>query len=36
MIKLEMGIESPLMQDSKGLPFDKFYELPNGCLCCSA
>jgi G3E family GTPase len=31
-----MGIESPLMQDSEGNPFDKFYELPNGCICCSA
>jgi len=32
----EMGIESPLMQDSEGKPFDKFYELPNGCICCTA
>lgn len=31
-----MGIESPLMQDSQGNPFDKFYELPNGCICCTA
>lgn len=31
-----MGIESPLMQDSEGKPFDKFYELPNGCICCTA
>lgn len=33
---LEMGIESPLMQDSSGKPFDRFYELPNGCICCTA
>lgn len=32
----EMGIESPLMVDSKGEIFDRFYELPNGCICCSA
>lgn len=32
----EMGIESPLMQDSEGKPFDIFYELPNGCICCTA
>ena len=32
----EMGIEAPLIQDSKGSVFDKFYELPNGCICCSA
>ena len=31
-----MGIESPLMTDSNGNPFDKFLELPNGCICCSA
>jgi len=31
-----MGIEAPLIQDSKGEIFDKFYELPNGCICCSA
>lgn len=31
-----MGIEAPLIQDSKGGIFDKFYELPNGCICCSA
>ncbi|EGR34737.1 hypothetical protein IMG5_002700 [Ichthyophthirius multifiliis] len=31
-----MGIESPLMTDSQGKPFDKFYELPNGCICCTA
>lgn len=33
---LEMGIESPLMQMADGKIFDKFYELPNGCVCCSA
>jgi G3E family GTPase len=32
----EMGIEAPLMKDSQGDIFDKFYELPNGCICCSA
>jgi G3E family GTPase len=32
----EMGIESPLITDSAGKLFDKFYELPNGCICCSA
>lgn len=32
----EMGIEAPLMQNSNGEVFDKFYELPNGCICCSA
>ncbi len=31
-----MGIEAPLMKDSTGEIFDKFYELPNGCICCSA
>ena len=31
-----MGIESPLMLDSAGDHFDKLYEMPNGCLCCSA
>jgi G3E family GTPase len=31
-----MGIESPLITDAAGQIFDKFYELPNGCICCSA
>ncbi len=38
-----MGIEAPLMTDSKGDLFEKFYEvnyyfiqLPNGCICCTA
>ena len=31
-----MGIESALMVDSDGKNFDKIYEMPNGCLCCSA
>ena len=35
-MELEMGIEAPTMQDSDGKPFNKFYELPNGCICCSA
>ena len=30
-----MGIESPIMLDSTGKPFDKIFEMPNGCLCCS-
>jgi G3E family GTPase len=34
--QIEMGIESPLMQMADGKIFDKFYELPNGCICCSA
>eukprot|EP01016_Furgasonia_blochmanni_P002268 TRINITY_DN10896_c0_g1_i5.p1 TRINITY_DN10896_c0_g1~~TRINITY_DN10896_c0_g1_i5.p1 ORF type:complete len:292 (+),score=81.81 TRINITY_DN10896_c0_g1_i5:296-1171(+) len=33
---LMMGIEAPLMTDAQGKIFDKFYELPNGCVCCSA
>lgn len=32
----EMGIESPLIKDSKGDAFGDIYELANGCLCCSA
>jgi len=24
------------MKGSDGKPFDKFYELPNGCICCTA
>nr|UVT37965.1 CobW domain-containing protein 2 [Karlodinium veneficum] len=32
----EMGIESPLITDSKGDSFKGIVELPNGCLCCSA
>jgi len=32
----EMGIESPLFTDSSGEPVKDIYELPNGCLCCSA
>jgi G3E family GTPase len=32
----EMGIESPLIKDADGKLFDRFYELPNGCICCSA
>ena len=31
-----MGIEGPMMLDQNGEIFDKFMELPNGCLCCSA
>jgi G3E family GTPase len=31
-----MGIESPLVKGPDGKPFDKFYELPNGCICCTA
>ncbi|CAD8127185.1 unnamed protein product [Paramecium sonneborni] len=32
----EMGIEAPLMVDNNGDIFDSFFELPNGCICCSA
>ena len=32
----EMGIEAPVMVDEIGEVFDNFFELPNGCLCCSA
>eukprot|EP00933_Yihiella_yeosuensis_P033425 TRINITY_DN27129_c1_g1_i1.p1 TRINITY_DN27129_c1_g1~~TRINITY_DN27129_c1_g1_i1.p1 ORF type:complete len:432 (-),score=106.84 TRINITY_DN27129_c1_g1_i1:227-1522(-) len=32
----EMGIESPLFTDAKGETIQDVYELPNGCLCCSA
>ncbi|KAL7066736.1 cobW/p47k family protein [Cryptosporidium serpentis] len=31
----EMGIESPTVVDSEGQVFKEFYELPNGCVCCS-
>lgn len=30
-----MGIESPVLFDSKGELFKEIYELPGGCLCCS-
>eukprot|EP00811_Abedinium_folium_P037116 NODE_9761_length_1401_cov_4.528257.p1 GENE.NODE_9761_length_1401_cov_4.528257~~NODE_9761_length_1401_cov_4.528257.p1 ORF type:complete len:406 (-),score=118.72 NODE_9761_length_1401_cov_4.528257:131-1348(-) len=32
----EMGIEAPLITDAAGETFKDIYELPNGCLCCSA
>mmetsp|Transcript_14069 Transcript_14069/g.33568 ORF Transcript_14069/g.33568 Transcript_14069/m.33568 type:complete len:400 (-) Transcript_14069:6-1205(-) len=32
----EMGMEAPLFTDSKGNTIKDVYELPNGCLCCSA
>jgi len=32
----EMGIEAPLITDASGETFKDIYELPNGCLCCSA
>lgn len=32
----EMGIEAPLITDASGNDFKDIYELPNGCLCCSA
>lgn len=32
----EMGIEAPLITDANGNDFKDIYELPNGCLCCSA
>jgi G3E family GTPase len=31
-----MGIESSLMKDADGNEIDDFYEMPNGCICCSA
>ncbi|CAJ1353974.1 unnamed protein product [Effrenium voratum] len=32
----EMGMEAPLFTDAKGDTIKDVYELPNGCLCCSA
>jgi len=32
----EMGMEAPLFTDAKGATIKDVYELPNGCLCCSA
>lgn len=32
----EMGIESSLLTDSDGNIIPDFFELPNGCVCCSA
>eukprot|EP00392_Amoebophrya_sp_AT5.2_P008014 g8033.t1 len=35
--KNEMGIEAPTLIDgSTGEKFEELYELPNGCICCSA
>ena len=31
-----MGIESNLMKDADGNDITDFYEMPNGCICCSA
>lgn len=31
----EMGIEAPTMQDKDGNLFKEFFELPNGCVCCT-
>ncbi|KAF7455932.1 COBW domain-containing protein 2 [Cryptosporidium felis] len=31
----EMGIEAPTMQDKDGNIFKEFFELPNGCVCCT-
>jgi G3E family GTPase len=31
----QMGIESSLMKDAEGNDIQDFYEMPNGCLCCS-
>ena len=31
-----MGIESPAITDGNGNVFPEVYEMPNGCLCCSA
>jgi G3E family GTPase len=30
-----MGLESSLMKDSEGNDIPDFYEMPNGCICCS-
>jgi len=30
-----MGIEAPLMTDENGDVLEDFYELPNGCICCT-
>ena len=30
-----MGIEAPLMMDENGEVIKDFYELPNGCICCT-
>lgn len=32
----EMGIESAVLTDSNGNVIPDFFELPNGCICCSA
>ncbi|KAM3132516.1 hypothetical protein pb186bvf_015329 [Paramecium bursaria] len=32
----EMGIEAPLFQDAEGNTFNTYFELPNGCICCTA
>jgi G3E family GTPase len=32
----EMGIESAVLTDSSGKIIPDFFELPNGCICCSA
>eukprot|EP01067_Filipodium_phascolosomae_P008260 Filipodium_phascolosomae@DN6974_c0_g1_i1.p1 len=32
----EMGIEAPTITNRDGKVFDEIYELPNGCVCCSA
>ena len=31
----QMGLESSLMKDAEGNDIDDFYEMPNGCICCS-
>ncbi|KAH8742020.1 CobW/nitrile hydratase activator like P-loop ATpase [Cryptosporidium ryanae] len=31
----EMGIEAPTMTDKEGNIFKEFFELPNGCVCCT-
>ena len=31
----QMGLESSLMKDSEGNEIEDFYEMPNGCICCS-
>ena len=31
-----MGLESSIMKDSNGNDIEDFYEMPNGCICCTA
>ena len=31
----QIGVESLVAKDGKGEVFDEFFELSNGCICCS-